>query len=278
MRLICPNCGAQYEVDDRVVPDAGRDVQCSNCGHAWFQKHPDYDADLADELGLDPPSEALEAQDDHQDHSPESDTDAGHEYDDDDPQHDVPQPEPRALDDGVRDILQEEASRELEQREHDREQLESQPDLGLDESDGEETRRRTVRERMARLRGLDDEDPEHDADPEARRDLLPDIEEINSTLDATGDDVGNLQPEVTLNDRRSGGFRRGFILMLAFAAVLALLYVYAPKISAAVPALDPVMTSYVQIVDKAREGLDGAMQTAIGVMQGVSEGGDATGN
>ncbi|MDP3341596.1 zinc-ribbon domain-containing protein [Frigidibacter sp.] len=37
MRLTCPNCAAQYEVDDRVIPAAGRDVQCSNCGQAWFQ-------------------------------------------------------------------------------------------------------------------------------------------------------------------------------------------------------------------------------------------------
>ncbi|RME15377.1 MAG: hypothetical protein D6801_07530, partial [Alphaproteobacteria bacterium] len=37
MRLVCPNCGAQYEVDDRVIPESGRDVQCSACGHAWFQ-------------------------------------------------------------------------------------------------------------------------------------------------------------------------------------------------------------------------------------------------
>ena len=38
MRLICPSCEANYEVDDRVIPDDGRDVQCSNCGHTWFQK------------------------------------------------------------------------------------------------------------------------------------------------------------------------------------------------------------------------------------------------
>ncbi|MEZ5885189.1 MAG: zinc-ribbon domain-containing protein [Paracoccaceae bacterium] len=37
MRLTCPNCKAQYEVDDSVIPDGGRDVQCSNCGHSWFQ-------------------------------------------------------------------------------------------------------------------------------------------------------------------------------------------------------------------------------------------------
>ncbi len=41
MRLKCPNCGAQYEVPDAVIPDEGRDVQCSNCGNTWFQAHPD---------------------------------------------------------------------------------------------------------------------------------------------------------------------------------------------------------------------------------------------
>ncbi len=37
MRLVCPNCAAQYEVDDSVIPNAGRDVQCSSCGQMWFQ-------------------------------------------------------------------------------------------------------------------------------------------------------------------------------------------------------------------------------------------------
>ena len=38
MRLICPNCAAQYEVDEGVIPEVGRDVQCSNCGHTWWQQ------------------------------------------------------------------------------------------------------------------------------------------------------------------------------------------------------------------------------------------------
>jgi len=37
MRLTCPNCEAQYEVDEAVIPEGGRDVQCSNCGHTWYQ-------------------------------------------------------------------------------------------------------------------------------------------------------------------------------------------------------------------------------------------------
>ena len=37
MRLICPNCEAQYEVPDDAIPPGGRDVQCSNCQQTWFQ-------------------------------------------------------------------------------------------------------------------------------------------------------------------------------------------------------------------------------------------------
>ncbi|MEQ3624447.1 MAG: zinc-ribbon domain-containing protein [Celeribacter sp.] len=37
MRLICPNCEAQYAVGDDLIPPGGRDVQCSNCGRTWFQ-------------------------------------------------------------------------------------------------------------------------------------------------------------------------------------------------------------------------------------------------
>ena len=37
MRIICPNCDAQYEVPDDAIPDEGRDVQCSNCGMTWME-------------------------------------------------------------------------------------------------------------------------------------------------------------------------------------------------------------------------------------------------
>lgn len=35
MRLICPRCGAQYEIDAGAIPPAGRDVECSACDHVW---------------------------------------------------------------------------------------------------------------------------------------------------------------------------------------------------------------------------------------------------
>ena len=36
MRLLCPKCDAEYEVADSIIPNAGRDVQCSSCDTIWF--------------------------------------------------------------------------------------------------------------------------------------------------------------------------------------------------------------------------------------------------
>ncbi|OWJ83136.1 zinc-ribbon domain-containing protein [Haematobacter massiliensis] len=41
MRLICANCGAQYEISDTAIPPQGREVQCAACGHGWFQARED---------------------------------------------------------------------------------------------------------------------------------------------------------------------------------------------------------------------------------------------
>ena len=38
MRLTCPNCQTQYEVDANAIPAMGRDVQCGNCQETWFQE------------------------------------------------------------------------------------------------------------------------------------------------------------------------------------------------------------------------------------------------
>lgn len=37
MRIVCPECGARYDVPDSAVPPPGRDVQCAACTRAWFQ-------------------------------------------------------------------------------------------------------------------------------------------------------------------------------------------------------------------------------------------------
>lgn len=49
MRLVCPSCAAEYEVDDTAIPPEGRDVQCSNCGHTWLQYPEGWKEDASDD-------------------------------------------------------------------------------------------------------------------------------------------------------------------------------------------------------------------------------------
>lgn len=39
MRIVCPRCVAQYEVDESAIPEEGREVQCANCENIWFQDY-----------------------------------------------------------------------------------------------------------------------------------------------------------------------------------------------------------------------------------------------
>ncbi|MEJ6709422.1 MAG: zinc-ribbon domain-containing protein [Amylibacter sp.] len=39
MRIVCPRCVAQYEVDESSIPQTGREVQCANCENIWFQDY-----------------------------------------------------------------------------------------------------------------------------------------------------------------------------------------------------------------------------------------------
>ncbi len=38
MRIACPACGAAYEVPDRLIGAAGRQLRCAKCGHAWLAR------------------------------------------------------------------------------------------------------------------------------------------------------------------------------------------------------------------------------------------------
>lgn len=261
MRLICPNCDAQYEVVDDVIPSDGRDVQCSNCGQTWFQHHPDNMP--ADEEDADAP-DAAEVADD----APAEDEER------------VPtpaEPRKRELDASVADILRQEAELEAKARARASDNLESQPELGLQDGESDADRRaRQARERMARLRGEPSPSETHVSEAAAtaaaigsRRDLLPDIEEINSTLRSTSDRQAGTTTEMatmdgaatTASQRSRSGFRRGFFLVVLLALVLGAIYVFAPQIAQAVPQVDPYLSSYVAFVDGLRVWLDTQVTT-----------------
>ncbi|MCK8464493.1 zinc-ribbon domain-containing protein [Aliiroseovarius sp. S1339] len=284
MRLVCPSCGAQYEVDDRVMPETGRDVQCSNCGHAWFQLAPNaevsVEADVeasaeVDEVATPSPFDNIDEFDDEEadgdaplETAPAEPDTSDEQAEDGEDDGEAPSLAARKLDDGVRSILQEEAERELKAREDDRENLETQPDLGLDEAPGagpDATKRETSDEQATEQ----DEQP-LTPDDIKRRDVLPDIEEINSTLDAPeGDTDGSTVDGVDGEVASPNGFRRGFILVVVLACLLTILYIFAPSIGERIPALQPAMEQFVELANRVRVGLEEMMRAAIGKMQGL---------
>jgi predicted Zn finger-like uncharacterized protein len=334
MRLACPNCDAKYEVPDDAIPEAGRDVQCSNCGHTWFQMHPateeaaEAEADLyGDDL---PPEEthqpeaapeparaavaepAPEPAATRPAPAPLSDDDLGAalaaaladpepgpavppaapvappaaaffpEDEDEGPAAAPPGTAPkRELDEAVLNVLREEAEREAEARRaearHEAQraetrradaegQMQVQPDLGMDEAAPADRPGLTATQRrLAMLRGENpDAPPPEPPRPAARRDLLPDVEEINSTLQP-GDDGRDADAMVdSLPDLTKGrfGFRTGFLLMIFLLIVAAVVYVAAPSLSAAIPSLQEPLAAYVTFVDGLRLWLDEAMNRA----------------
>lgn len=267
MRLTCPNCGAQYEVPDEVIPESGRDVQCSNCGDTWFQHHPDHEPEEteAEDIGWDAPSDP---------EAPVEKPDTEEIADEHDVAEHAEEPTTRReLDPAVTGVLREEAERERAARAAEAGSgLETQQELGLDEAASDAAKRQAeAQARMARLRGEEeDEAKPAEPDPGTRRNLLPDIDEINSSLSSDPSDPGTVQPGdsddmyVTPSE---GGFRRGFTLVLLLAVLALLLYVFAPQLADAIPALQGALASYVEMVNGVRGWLD---QTVGGLMSGMS--------
>ncbi len=265
MRLICPNCSAQYEIDASLIPDEGRDVQCSNCGHNWFELPP------APE-GLSPPPE-MPVEDSHAEPAPppepagEADNVAEAAEDDDEwpqtreveapPHKPSPQRPRRTAAVEALDVLREEAARELaRRREEEPAPIETQPDLALVDPRNRETPSRALRARMARLRGEDDE-PEDTSEDEdyrpPRRDLLPDIDEINSSLKPANARRPAMSEAEAAQHRR--GFRLGFLAAVGIAIMMILAYAQAPAIAGVFPGTEVALIGYVDWANGVRESV-----------------------
>ncbi|MDZ7708990.1 MAG: hypothetical protein U5K36_01955, partial [Roseovarius sp.] len=228
------------------------------CGTTWFQHHPDHAPPEPPEPDAVPePSPAP------------------------DPER-APEQEPapaaqRRLDPSVADILREEADRERAARAAEADgRIETQPDLGLTEPEPDEARRaRQARDRMQRLRGDpppnaagtpprddagtdandDGKDEQDGIDPGSRRNLFPDIEEINSSLSASHDTTGSLAPAMSEDvppAPRSGGFRTGFRLAVVICVGALVVYLMAPQIIGLWPDAEAPLEQYVQAVDDGR--------------------------
>ena len=41
MIITCPNCNKQFKIENSLIPDDGRDLQCGSCDYVWFYKAED---------------------------------------------------------------------------------------------------------------------------------------------------------------------------------------------------------------------------------------------
>lgn len=89
----------------------------------------------------------------------------------------------------------------------------------------------------------------------SRRDLLPDIEQINSTLESTPHSDFAAGEALSQRAGKRSGFARGFALMILLALLLAVLYLKNGDLQAALPAAGPALSAYADAVDQARTGL-----------------------
>ncbi|WP_170333319.1 zinc-ribbon domain-containing protein [Ruegeria arenilitoris] len=258
MRLTCPNCSAQYEVPDEVIPEEGRDVQCSNCENTWFQ--PKYSGEAAPATTV-PVAEDSPAAAEPDPTPAEPAAASTTEVKVDIKPRSAPEPEPTpeptaapepevvpepeepaatgSVDPAVASILQEEAAREADLRAQESSSLETQPDLALD-TPPEPAPERADKELTAT----------ETAEDAGQKEALPDVEAINSSLRSDVTAAEDTAP------RKSGGFMRGFSLIVIIGVVLILIYGNAQQISEAVPQADPILEPYVTMVDQARLWLE----------------------
>ena len=38
MIITCPNCNKKFKIDNSLIPDEGRNLQCGSCNHVWLYK------------------------------------------------------------------------------------------------------------------------------------------------------------------------------------------------------------------------------------------------
>lgn len=233
MRLTCPNCKAQYEVADSVIPPDGRDVQCSACGTTWFQ----YPVEVALRMRV----AELEADDDPDAPGPARPAPA-------------PVPAEQRIDKTVLEVLRQEAERELRERRQARPPVETQGELGLVGRP-----RRRAAEPTAEVAVP----PTRPAAEGSRRSLLPDIESISPEIESTGAKRAASPPppaaEPAAAEDPGRGFRRGLAYVVVAGAVLVALYLMAPTLAALVPAIEGPLAGYVTAVEALRALLAGLL-------------------
>lgn len=215
MRLTCPSCGAEYEVDDSLIPAAGREVECAACGHGWHQPGPQTRIVLGEEHAVAPAAAP--------------------------PDLPEPPPAPRTSAAALA-ILREEAQRELSARAAERSGA-PEPDIVA------------ARVAAATLREGDVAAPADEpagAAPEAATPALPDPARMAASLHWSDPLPETPAAAVTrIPQRRRNRYNQGFGLAILVALALVGAYVAAPAVGDEGP-VGATLAEYRAGADRAR--------------------------
>ena len=260
MRLICPNCTAEYEIPNDAIPAIGRDLQCSSCGVTWFSKPPEADpeisGDLSKVLAAQPPSVAIGPAETS---NPSPVGALG---------SDLP-----PLDTAIADVLRQEAAAEVRLRSQDSAGgLESPPDRGLESADKINTSQRHAREsqeRIARMHGLGEQANSGEQTPPSPASggddwasPRPDVDTLGSSL-RVSDSPLTQDSDPAPAFYHQAGFSAGFLSILIVATLLTGVYIQAGSIGELIPDLTPPLDQYKATIDGARVWLDQQANQAI---------------
>ncbi|MEL6681022.1 MAG: zinc-ribbon domain-containing protein [Pseudomonadota bacterium] len=260
MRLVCPNCGAQYDIADDAIPEGGRDVQCSSCAHTWFQtEKPAAVGRKRSELLLQSPA--------------------------------VDAPATRKpLDTAVSDILRQEAEHEVKARAAEQaappqtEEPRRPPGVNVEETrrriaemtNSEDSMRATTPAAIAAA-STGAVAAGATATAKANQRAVPTIEEINASLRARAEasDTSGLTEAEQYEAVKRRGFRRGFFFVLLLFAILLAPYFFQAQINENLPQFSQYMVPYVEFVDQMRLWLNDQVQAVTAMITDLTSGGAA---
>lgn len=258
IRLTCPNCHAQYDVPLEVIPDAGRDVQCSNCDHVWFQSYPEPAPVEAASTAADNDIDVVADLESDTEIAPENGQGA-------DPLLEFVSQPKRELDPAVAEVLREEAELEMSKRRKDQDAfdqiaLHPMPDLDV----------------TSALASKDADQDSKPQPPQFRRDLLPDVEEVEETLvhddsetpPSKSSTALTVDPTPTTNGE-TPAFARGVAVAVILTVLALVVYVETPRLIDILPQAEPALTAYAAWIDAARFALDRAFHAVMTTVSGI---------
>lgn len=256
MRLACPNCDVRYEVPDDAIPIGGREAQCTNCGHSWFQQHPDREATVS------PPRQSTEptAEPQAEDEAPFDGAIAAR----------------RPVEESVLTILREEAAREQEQRRLERETKTAPPSdnqnppesdgtAGHPAPDGQDETFSTPEPQGA----TPEKEARSEDDTAGRRTIFPDVEKISTILQPDEAHIETSAADARSADSgRTGSFRAGFLVGCTLFLIATGIYIAADRLSETIPAVEKPLEDYVNLIGSLGDRLNGLIERATALISG----------